>query len=84
VIALAIEKSGIPVVQITAVPSIAQWIGVKRVLRGKSITNPLGDNRLTREQEKSLRREHVLRALALLQMEVKPNQDSSLSGREEV
>ena len=82
-IASAIERVGIPVVQITAVPAIGKWIGAPRVLRGEGITNPLGNNRLTREQEKRLRREYLLRALELLQTDVKHKQSFTLTGLEE-
>ena len=58
---------GIPVVQITAVPSVAQMVGVNRILRGKNITNVLGDSNISAEQEKQMRREYILRAIEVLQ-----------------
>jgi glycine/betaine/sarcosine/D-proline reductase family selenoprotein B len=61
---------GIPVVQITAIPNIAKMVGVNRIVQGRAVTNPVGDPTLTKEQEKELRREYVLKALELLQKEV--------------
>jgi betaine reductase len=61
---------GIPVVQITAIPSIAQMLGVNRIVQGRAVPNPVGDPSLTKEKEKELRREYVLKALELLQKEV--------------
>jgi glycine reductase len=58
------------VVQITAIPNIAQMVGVNRIVQGRAVTNPLGDPTLTKEQEKELRREYVLKALGLLQKDV--------------
>ena len=57
-------------VQITAIPNIAQMVGVNRIVQGRAVTNPLGDPTLTKEQEKELRREYVLKALGLLQKDV--------------
>jgi glycine reductase len=61
---------GIPVVQITAIPNIAQMVGVNRIVQGRAVPNPVGDPSMTKEQEKELRREYVLKALELLQKEV--------------
>ncbi len=57
-------------VQITAIPSIAQMLGVNRIVQGRAVTNPVGDPSLTREQERELRRKYILRALELLQKDV--------------
>jgi glycine reductase len=45
-------------------------VGANRILRGQSITCVVGNSVLTREQEKSLRRKYVLRALEILETEV--------------
>jgi betaine reductase len=58
------------VVQITAIPNIAQMVGVSRIVQGRAVPNPVGDPSLTKEKEKELRREYVLKALELLQKEV--------------
>jgi glycine reductase complex component B subunit gamma len=65
-----IEKIGIPVVQITAIPNIAQMLGVNRIVLGQAVPSPLGDPALTPQEEKDLRRKYVLKALELLQTEV--------------
>ncbi len=61
---------GIPVVQITPIPNIAQMLGVNRILQGRAVPNPVGDPSLPPESEKELRRKYVLKALSLLQMDV--------------
>lgn len=57
-------------IQISAVPNVAQMVGVNRVLRGQTITCVVGNSVLTREQEDDLRRKYVLRSLELLQKDV--------------
>lgn len=61
---------GIPVVQITAIPNIAQMVGVNRIVQGRAVPNPVGDPSLDAEKEKELRRKFILKALGLLQEEV--------------
>ena len=53
--------------QITAVPSVAEMVGVNRILRGKNITNVLGDSVMSPKQEKKMRREFIMKAIAILQ-----------------
>lgn len=57
-------------VQITAIPNIAQMVGVNRIVQGRAVPNPVGDPSLTQEKEKELRREFITKALTLLQTEV--------------
>jgi glycine/betaine/sarcosine/D-proline reductase family selenoprotein B len=57
-------------------------VGVNRILRGMAITNVLGDGRLTKEEEKLLRRKYVLRALEILSMDVKEQKVFTLDGME--
>jgi glycine/betaine/sarcosine/D-proline reductase family selenoprotein B len=57
-------------------------VGVNRILRGMAITNVLGDGRLTKEEEKLLRRKYVLRALDILSMDVKEQKVFTLDGVE--
>lgn len=61
---------GIPVVQITAIPNIAQMLGVNRIVQGRAITNPVGDPSLPEGKERELRRKYILKALELLQKDV--------------
>ena len=79
-IGFEIEKAGIPVVQITAVPSASVMVGVSRILSGKTITNPFGDAELPPEREKELRRQYVMRALNLLQTKVEKSTLFTLDG----
>jgi glycine reductase complex component B subunit gamma len=58
------------VVQISAVPNVAQMVGVNRILRGQTITCVVGNSVLTAKQEADLRRKYVRRALELLQQDV--------------
>ena len=64
----------------TAVPNVAQMVGVNRILRGQSITCVVGNSVLTREQEKTLRRKYVLRALEILQTDVEAPTILALEG----
>lgn len=57
---------------ITALPSIAQMVGVNRILRGASITSPTGDSSLATGDEATLRRRIVERALEMLAADVEP------------
>jgi len=56
-------------VQITAVPNVAQMVGVNRILRGQTVPCVMGDATLDSEQEKDLRLRMILRALEILQMD---------------
>jgi glycine/betaine/sarcosine/D-proline reductase family selenoprotein B len=58
-------------VNITAVPTVSQMIGVTRVLKGVSVPNILGNSSLPEERERLLRRKYVVRALEILQTEIK-------------
>jgi len=80
---LGIEKLGIPVVQITAVPNVAQMVGVNRILRGQTVPCVVGNSGLNKEQEKALRLKIIVRALEILQMEAPgPNTLFTLEGTE--
>jgi len=80
---LGIEKLGIPLVQITAVPNVAQMVGVNRILRGQTVPCVLGNSALSKEQEKDLRRRFILRALEMLQMDAPgPTTVFTLAGTE--
>jgi glycine/betaine/sarcosine/D-proline reductase family selenoprotein B len=55
-------------------------VGVNRILQGLSVPNVMGDRKLTKEQEKDLRRKYVLRALEILQMDIKDRQIFTIDG----
>lgn len=61
---------GIPVVQITAIPNVAQMLSVSRIVVGKAVPYPTGDVQLDTEKERALRKKYVLKALELLQTKV--------------
>jgi glycine reductase len=71
---------GIPVVQITAIPNIAQMVGVNRIVQGRAVPNPVGDPSLDETKEKELRRRFILKALGLLQQEVDGPTVATLDG----
>ena len=79
-IGFQIEKAGIPVVQITAVPSASVMVGVSRILSGKTITNPYGDADLPPDRERELRRKYITRALELLHTNVDKSTLFTLDG----
>lgn len=56
--------------QITAIPNIAEMLGVNRVLVGAAVPHPTGNPKLEEAKEKELRRAYVLKALELLQEDV--------------
>jgi betaine reductase len=65
-----LEKAGIPVVQITAIPNIAKMVGVNRIVQGVAVPNVVGNPDLDKEAEKDLRRQHIVKALELLATKV--------------
>jgi glycine reductase complex component B subunit gamma len=64
------ERQGIPTAFISTIVPLAESIGPNRIIPGQAITHPLGDPRLSREEERALRRRMVERALAALQTEI--------------
>jgi glycine/betaine/sarcosine/D-proline reductase family selenoprotein B len=66
VLAKEIERTGIPAVYVTSLPTVATMIGANRIVRGPAITHPFGLG----EEE---RRRIVERALDMLETDVEPN-----------
>ena len=64
-LAKEIERTGIPTVFVTSLPTIATMIGANRVVRGPAITHPFG-------LDEAERRRIVERALQMLEAEVEP------------
>ncbi len=54
-------------VQITSAMPIAKMVGSNRVVLGNGIVHVTGDAKLSRDEEKDLRRKLVQKALAALQ-----------------
>lgn len=65
-----IERAGIPVVHICTVVPISLTVGANRIVPAVAIPHPLGNPALRKEDEKTLRRGIVLKALKALQTEV--------------
>ena len=65
-----IERAGIPVVHMCTVTPISMTVGANRIVPTIAIPHPLGNPALSREDEKSLRRKLVSRALEALTTEV--------------
>jgi glycine reductase len=57
------ERAGIPAALITAIPSVAQSVGVSRIITGGGIPYPAGNPSLPRDREIEFRRRLVEKAL---------------------
>ena len=65
-----IERAGLPVVHICTVVPISLTVGANRIVPAIAIPHPLGDPKLDPNEEKSLRRKLVEKALRALSTEV--------------
>ena len=65
-----IEKYGIPVVHICTVTPISMTVGANRIVPAIAIPHPLGNPKLSADEEKVLRREIVEKALKALETPV--------------
>jgi len=65
-----IERAGIPVVHICTVVPISLTVGANRIVPAIAIPHPLGNPAVSKEDEKELRREIVLKAIKALETEV--------------
>lgn len=70
-----IEKCGIPVAVLTALPNVARNIGVSRVVQGSAITTPSGNGEKTGKEELEDKIKLIKKALNAISSEVK-NVDS--------
>ena len=68
---MQIEKLGIATVQITSIVDVAMMVGVSRLIRGYTITCPVGNFHLKPEEEKVMRRRYMNKAIEMLQQEGK-------------
>jgi betaine reductase len=64
-----LEKDGIPTVQITSALPVAKMIGANRLVLGNGIVHVVGDPSLSPNDEKTLRRQLIEKALKVLQDE---------------
>jgi len=65
-----IEKAGLAVVHVATVVPISKTVGANRIVPAVAIPHPLGNPRLSEEEEKKLRRSIVEQALAALETEI--------------
>ncbi|MBI4306383.1 MAG: hypothetical protein HY678_08705 [Chloroflexi bacterium] len=65
-----IEKYGIPVAVMTAIPMIPLSVGASRVVRGVRVEHVCGDPRLSRELDREIARQIVATALRAVEAEV--------------
>jgi betaine reductase len=65
-----IEKYGIPVVHICTVTPISMTVGANRIVPAIAIPHPLGNPKLSADEEKVLRRNIVEKALKALETPV--------------
>ena len=75
-IAWEIERKGIPVVHVTNLAHISEWIGCSRILYGKDIRYVFGDPSLSPDAEENYRKNLFDKALELL--EKAPEANTSL------
>jgi glycine reductase complex component B subunit gamma len=61
-----IERAGIPVVHVCTVTPISMTVGANRIVPAIAIPHPLGNPALDHDEEKSLRRKIVEKALNAL------------------
>jgi betaine reductase len=62
-----IERAGIPVVHVCTVVPISLTVGANRIVPAVAIPHPLGNPKLSIQEEKALRRKLVVKALKALQ-----------------
>lgn len=65
-----IERAGIPVVHICTIVPISLTVGANRIVPAVAIPHPLGNPSLSKDEEKALRKNLVLKALKALQTPV--------------
>ena len=68
--AVEMERRGLPVAMISALPPVALELGANRVVRGVKIPHPCGDPTADAEHDAALRRDIVSRALNALSTEI--------------
>lgn len=65
-----IERFGIPVAVLTAIPMIPLSVGASRVVRGVRVEHVCGDPRLSKELDREVTRQIVSTALRAVETEV--------------
>jgi glycine reductase len=62
-----IERAGIPVAHVCSIITISQTVGANRIVPSVAIPHPLGNPKVSLEEEKELRRNLLKKALDALQ-----------------
>ena len=65
-----VERAGIPIAVMTALPIIPLSVGASRVVRGMRVEHVCGDPRLSKDLDRAVARRIVSTALRALQTEV--------------
>ncbi len=65
-----IERAGIPTVHICTVVPISKTVGAVRIVPAVAIPHPLGNPKVSPEEEKAIRRGLIEKALRALQSKV--------------
>lgn len=65
-----IERYGIPIIHMATIATICESVGANRIVPTVAIPYPVGNPNLNKEDEHTLRREMVKRALDALTTEV--------------
>lgn len=65
-----IERAGLPIVHMCTIVPISKTVGANRIVPTVAIPHPLGNPSLSKEDEKTLRRKLVERALKALETPV--------------
>ncbi|AET68307.1 selenoprotein B, glycine/betaine/sarcosine/D-proline reductase family [Desulfosporosinus orientis DSM 765] len=65
-----IERYGIPIIHMATIATISESVGANRIVPTVAIPYPVGNPNLNKEDEHTLRREMVKRALDALTAEV--------------
>jgi betaine reductase len=61
-----LERAGLPTVHVCTIVPISLTVGANRIVPAVAIPHPLGNPALSKDKEKALRREIVLKALNAL------------------
>jgi len=65
-----LEKAGLPVAHVCSIVPISKTVGANRIVPSIAIPHPLGDPAKSADEEKSLRRGLVQKALSALETEI--------------
>ena len=64
------ERAGFPTALVTAIPAVAESLGVYRIVTGKGVSYPFGDPQMAPEAERAFRRSIIERALRAMKTSV--------------